>query len=167
MAITQEITLAAQPAVGTTELIPLGGNGWISPQSAFLVDFRVTGDATGGRITLTVNRDERFEHIVSMLQLESDSATATEYIFNLHRGKVVTHNVGTQKAVNLSSLDFTSIAWNPTPMIAPTKWSAIFDNVDTIVSKWMILIYNFNIRASEMIPLSVLFQSLPRASAAL
>lgn len=167
MAITEEITLPNQPAVGSVEYIPLGGDGWVSPRSAYLIDMRITGDVSGGRVTLTVNRDPRFEHIVSFIQLESDSATATEYIFNLHRAKVVAHNTGAVKQVNLSSLDFTSIAWNPTPMIEPTKWSAIFNNVDAIEYKWMSLVYNYNIRASEKIPLGTLFASLPRTASSI
>lgn len=164
MAITQVLKLPAQPSSGSAEIIPLGGNGWISPQSAFLIDMQVTGDATGGRITLTVERDNRFEHLISLIQLNSDDAAAAEFLFGIHRGKVVAQASGTQTNIGLTSLDNNQVAWNPTPMISPTKWTCVMNNVDTIEYKWLSLVYNFKIQASEKIPLSVLFSSLPRSA---
>lgn len=52
MAQLESIILPNQPALGSVEYIPLGGDGWRSPQSAFLIDFQKTGDASGGNITL-------------------------------------------------------------------------------------------------------------------
>jgi len=168
VAISLTFRLPDQPAAGTTTFIPLGGDGWTSPQSAFLVQQTVTGDATGARVTLECEGDHRFEHLVSLLMFEARSATAVDYLFDIHRSAPVSfRNLGQTPLANFSSLDITSVMWAPPPIIDPTKWVMITDNVDTIPYTWTTLVYNFNIRASEKVPLSVLFASLPRAPSAI
>lgn len=171
MAISQTVVLPAQPDAGHTEYIPLGGDGWISPGSSYAMDLQVTGDASGGLIVVTINPDVRFEAVVAYMQLQNNNPTAQEYLFGLNRlsagGSVNMHNSGTMVNVGMNSLDDSNILWEPPPVIAPTAWSFITNNVDTIAYRYAMLIYNFNIRASEKVPLGIIFGSLPRTSAAL
>lgn len=168
MAITEILTLPNQPAVGSVEYIPLGGNGFQAPQSAFMFDFRITGDASGGLVKWEVNRDERFEHIVSFLALESDAATAMDYILGIRRRAGTTfHNTGQSPDGSVLGQDFTTVLWTPPTMIDPITWIATTENQDTIDFKFKGIVYNFNIRASEIVPLGTLLASVPRSPTAI
>ncbi len=168
MAITQTLTLPNQPPVGAVEYIPLGGNGWTAPQSAFAVDWRITGDVSGGATRWVLNRDPRFEHILQFMMIESDSATAITYRMDIFRGisAGAVHNVGTTALSAVIGHVLASQMWVPPPIIDPNKFEAKIDNVSTEVGKFKLLIYNFNIRASEEMPLSMLLASLSRAASA-
>jgi len=167
MAISQSFALPAQPASGSVEFIPLGGNGFTAPQSAFLFDMRITGDASGGAIDFTVLRDERFEHIVSFMSIESNNAAAIAYLMGIRRKAGVTfHNIGTTKESGAVQ-DLASIIWSPPTMIEPISWTAKVVNTDLESFKFKGIVYNFNIRSSEETPLAVLMASVPRAPTAI
>lgn len=164
MALLEEITLPGQPGAGVTNYIPLGGNGFIAPQSAFIIDFRKTGDATGGATRLVVNRDPRFEHIIQTLSIESDNAATQPYRFDLFvTNDTAFHHVGTTSVSAVLTRLYNVQQWSPPQVIAPVKWQAAMDNIDGDVLRFKCIVYNFNIRASELIPLSEIFAALPRS----
>jgi len=166
MAQAETLTLPAQPAAGSNEYIPLGGDGWTAPQSAFMVDMQITGDASGGNSVLTIERDNRFEQIVSFLSIESVHTLALQFALGIRRIPGITiHHVGVAPITTAVSL--TSVLWAPPAFIDPTGWEAVFPNIDTIVSRFRCLVYNFNIQASHKIPLNILLSSLPRSPSAL
>ncbi len=172
MSVLQEITLPAQPAAGTLQYIPLGGDGWGSPQSAFFLNMVITGDATGGFTRWRINRDPRFEHILQFMSIESTSATAIAYNFDIFRGAhaptgVGVHQVGTTAHSAVSGNVLANQMWTPPPIIDPIKFECKVNNVDTQEDKFKILVYNFNIRASELVPINIMLASLPRAASAL
>ncbi len=168
MTIAETLVLPAQPALGSTEFIPLGGNGYTAPQSAFLVDMQVLGDASGGNISTRIDRDPRFEHLISLMQVESNNTAAVGYLFNLTRSVIGTvgtlHQVGTTILDGITDITLSSALWTPPPMIEPFLWQMFTENVDTFTVKFKCLVYNFQIDASQKIPLSTLLASVPRAS---
>lgn len=167
LTITESFALPGQPAAGSNEFIPLGGNGFTAPQSAFLFDMQITGDASGGLVNFTINRDDRFEHIVSFLQIGSNNAAAIDYIMGISRKQGVTfQNVGKTKTSGVTGSDLAVIIWAPPPMIEPISWLAVVANTDLELFKFKGLVYNFNIRASEETPIAVLQASVPRSPSA-
>lgn len=164
MSISETLTLPAQPSAGLSEYIPLGGDGWAAPQSAYMIDMQITGDASGGTITFIVLRDERFEQIVNFLQVDCGTVTAQEYSFGILRKSGITiHQIGVAPEIRGNS----NILWTPPTMIDPIRWEVRVDNRDTEVDKFRCLVYNFNIRASEKVPLPILVSSLPRSPSAI
>lgn len=165
MSVVREFTLPAQPAAGEIQFVPLGGDGWIAPQSCYVGDVQATGTASGGHIHLQVLRDPRFEHIVQFLSLESSSITAIQFRFDFFRTlDVAIHNVGTSQIAVPSGRVLACQIWSPPPLVDPVKWAGSTDNVDTELVKFKFVAYNFNIRASEKVPLGVMYQSLPRSA---
>lgn len=167
MAISEQVILPAEPAAGSLQFIPLAGNGYQSPQSAFLLNMQITGDASAGRIRFIVARDARFEQITQFMSIESNSATAIDYNMQYFRAGVGITNAG---KTEISSVDSAVIAhkmWVPPAVMNCTKWECSVDNVDLEVHKFKLLIYNFRVDASKVTPLSLLFSSLTRTGSAL
>lgn len=164
MAKTETIDLPNQPAEnGSIDFIPLGGNGLVAPHSAFYGSVNLVGNATGGLITITVNRDPRFEHVVAFLACDKLQEAAAGFRFSIGRPSTTIHNEGVTKASGMSGDEFTSIIYAPVAMIDATHWVVRMTNVDTVEVRFKFLVYNFNIQASLKAPLPVLLASLPRA----
>lgn len=168
LTISETMTIPNQPNVGNLEYVPLGGNGWEAPQSAWMLDMHITGDASGGFLLFTVNRDDRFEHLVQFMSIEVIRATTIPYRFDLFRSNATEiHNFGETDLCDATGLEATGTIWTPPPMINPIKFATGTTNVDLELVRFKLLLYNFNIRASEKVPLSVLLASLPRAASAI
>lgn len=168
MAITELLTIPNQPNAGTLQYIALGGDGWVAPQSAWYMDMRITGDASGGRITATVSRDERFEHLVSFLRFQQASATAVDYIFELRRvAGIEIQQLGVAPVSGIGGVTLSTLLWSPPAVIDPVSWTLTVDNVDGELVRFGFMIYNFNIRASEKVPLDILLSSLIRSPSAI
>lgn len=163
MAITQNLNLPDQPAIGEVEYIPLAGNGKTSPRSAYLGNFQVVGDATGGLITLSVFRDPRFEHIVSFLSAEKLAVAAFGFRMSLGRASISTHNIGITLASQVTGDAVSSMIYAPVATIDAVHWQLRVENTDTVVTRFKFLVYNFDVAASLNVPLPVLLASLPRA----
>ncbi len=160
MAITDETTLPAQPASGTTVLVPLGGNGFTAPKSLFYVTVNLTGDATGGLLSIDVKRDERFEQLVDFMVIQN-AGGAVVYRMDLFR------DLGSRALVIGTSNADTTIStgmWSPPALIDPHSYRLSTANVDGVQVKLKMAIYNFDVRASELVPLELLLASVRRSS---
>ncbi len=172
MSVAIETTLPAQPATGTCRYVPLGGDGFTSPASSYHFWQAIAGDASGGYATLTAHMDPRFAALVSFLTVQVNSAAAVPDV------KAAIHAApSTEQDVVLNLIGgvplFTTtgqamLTWSPSPLFNAESIVVDFDNVDaTELYVFTAVIYNFNIRAAEQTPLSVLLASLPRASSAI
>lgn len=168
MSVQETVNLVDQPVAGNFEFVPLGGDGWIAPQSAYIGDMKATGDATAGDVRMKVLRDDRFEHLIQFLAGSSGQNSAQDYRFAIARRLGLNiHQIGTTKASGVTDEVLNSILWTPPPMIAPVEWTLTMDNTDTIAYDFKFVVYNFNIRATEKVPLNVLLSSLTRAGSAI
>lgn len=168
MAIGEDLTLPDQPAAGSVVFLPLGGNGFLAPHSAFSIDMQITGDASGGGIAFRINRDERFEHLIQSMMLQVDGSAAIQYKFEVFReNDSLFINGGTSSVTTASGGDGAYQLWTPPAMIDPSFWRLKVTNVDGVQVKFKCLIYNFNIEASKKIPLNVLLQNVPRSASSL
>jgi len=164
VSIVRVTALGQQPTEGSIEQIPLAGDGRTAPASAYVVDFHITGDASGGFVHMSVTKDPRYQHLVQLLSLESDSATAVLYRFDLFRTDLVAfHQIGTTDTITLAST-LVNVVWTPPAIIAPSKWAGRMVNGDGDLHKFKCIVYNFDIEAMLKTPLPILFASLPRAA---
>lgn len=156
--------LPEEPTPGALEYIPLAGDGWIAPQSAWYGNLAVVGDATGGTASMLVNRDFRFSHVIQFLTPEVVINTAQPYKVSIGRsGLISIHLVGMLKVSTVSGDATSSLTISPPPMINPDHWLFLTDNEDGISHRFKFLVYNFNIQAPLKVPLPQLLGSLPRA----
>ncbi len=165
MSVTASLTLPAQPASGQVDIRPLGGNGYVSPQSFYLVNINLVSDASGGTNTITVNLDPQYQGVISLMQTRLLSAAADRIVrltlapeiwaavalsFSVQGTQVVDSDVGS------------NLMFSPPPLFDSSRAEAIVDNVDTETFTLRMLIYNFKRDAFQKVPLNVLLASLPR-----
>jgi hypothetical protein len=160
VSILQQVNLPAQPASGDVTFVPLGGNGWTSPKSMYYWSIDQTGDVSGGTATIDVGRDERFEMLIDFMEVQNIGGAVVfrlDIFRNLESRALV---VGTSTA----DATISTALWSPPAIIDPFEWRMSIPNVDGIVSRFKGVVYNFNIRASEVVPLSTLLASVRRSS---
>jgi hypothetical protein len=152
-------------APSVTEFIPLAGDGWTSPQSAYYSNAQVVGDATGGTATITVERDDRFSHIISFIAPEALVNTAEPFQISIARlVNISVRMVGVMPVSTIGGSALSCLMLSPPPMIDPVSWTFQTDNTDTIVFRMKFLVFNFQLDAPKRIPIQTLFASLPRAA---
>lgn len=164
MAVTTAITLPDQPTIGNVVYQPLGGDGWTAPHSLFMVDVHSVGDASGGTNRATVNADPRFEMLVDFLMVQVTFATVIDFRFDIGR-KNSSRALQCGETVLDPSGALSARIWSPPAIIDPADIRVSGENVDTQVIQLKAMIYNFNVRASEKTPLSILLASVRRSSA--
>lgn len=166
-AVAVELTLPAQPTSGgTVEIVPLGGDGFYSPQFAFNIkDLAALGTVTGGNVSLTVNMDPRYCSLVAFMTVQISQGTEAnaDVIMRLRSDRMA----GPKFSAPVPSIDplvsnnEIGSTWEPPPIVMPgggqsSQIEALFVNVDADVYKLDALIYVFNIRAREMTPMGPL-----------
>jgi len=162
--VATDVNLTDQPASGDIKLVPLGGNGWTSPQSLYLFSVTSVGDGSGGGHVIQVFRDERFENICSFMQVQL-IAPATIVRFDVSRegsGRATHNGLAVEDEGQTTSV----LLWAPPLIIDAEKWALTLINTNTESVTFKGLVYNFNIRASEVVPLNVLVASMPRSPSA-
>jgi hypothetical protein len=160
MAVVTTLTLPSQPTTGSVVYKPLGGNGFTSPQSMFYVTVDSLGIAGGGLNSIQVFKDERFEQLVDFMTIQGN-AGAVIYRMDIFR------DLGSRALVIDTTSADTTIScgtWSPPALIDPESWKVSTANVEDENVKLKMAIYNFNIRASEKIPLELLLASIRRAA---
>lgn len=160
MSILQQVNLPAQPGAGDVTFVPLGGNGYTAPESMYYWSITQTGDVSGGTATIDVGRDERFEQLIDFLEVQNIGGAV------VFRMDIFRNTESRAIVVGTTTADATiSVAlWSPPAIIDPFEWRMVIPNVDGIVSRFKGVCYNFNIRASELIPLPQLLASVRRSS---
>lgn len=171
MSVTTEVTLGAgQPASGTYSWLPLGGNGFTSPLAAYLLNgVAIAGDASGGSAQITVNMDDRYANLVSVIQQTvSVVAADVEMRFTLQHGE---HAGNMSLSAHSAPNNFNSVdqaarsSWSPPPFFGADALVSRCANTNGDTYALSGVVYLFNKRAAEITPLSVLLASLPRTQA--
>lgn len=169
MAVALDVTLpdnAAAPGIGNPRFTPLGGDGWTAPQSVFEFGFSSPCDASGGENTITVTFDPRFVQIVTYVRLTNAGASTTlEMEIQLRPPLPFTAPIVSAfaNAVPINGMATQNeMTWSPPPVPTMRRLVGRVPNVngDTLVMS--ALIYNFNIRVLELVPLNLILGSLPR-----
>ena len=170
MAVASTFTLPSQPAAGNADFVPLGGDGWTSPQSMHILrSVLLAGDATGGNSVITVNTDPRFSCIVPWIQVGVLGATAAEdYVLALVSRQRIGQGQSVQHVGNtfFSALSGGFALWSPPPVIDVDQLSLTISNTDGDTTILNAIVYNFRLRASEKVPIAVLLDVLPRGHGA-
>lgn len=164
MAVASSVTLPSQPTLGSLTYVPLGGDGFSAPHSAYaLQNHAVDGAAGGGANALTVKMDPRFCALVSFVTVQIEQTSSADADVRI----VVTSQTGgvqipqltfsdqvtaISKTVNQASI---GVTWNPPALILPGAGQAgqiVVQtlNVDDDLAKLSCLIYNFDIRVREL-----------------
>ncbi len=170
MSVSNEVSLPDQDANGgVITLRPLGGNGFDSPHSMYMCrDIQVAGDAGGGTASLRINTDPRYESIVQLVAcaITSDVAS-TEVRLSVYADKDRWWTALSADTFWTTLDGISTLTWNPSAIVKASSVRLFTGNVDTESYRLGCIIYNFDIRASELIPLNVLVAALPRAASAL
>lgn len=164
IAVSQTVTLPAQPTVGTVNYIPLGGNGYTAPHAAYSISgFAVTGATGGGAAALRVNLDPRFCSLVGFVFFQNIQATPADAEFRMFidgggsPAQVDAGDITSVGTVSAASLNHT---WNPTPIVLFGPRAPIIGvdllNVDADVISMNTMIYLFNINARQATPMGPL-----------
>lgn len=164
MSVLTELTIPVTPAGGNVVYSPLGGDGFNAPISCYLVNgVSVSGDASGGTAQVKITMDDRYQSLIATVdaKVTSQASAAQTRITIATEGP---WSLGVTKLSTLDPLGTGHVNWSPPPIFDALTLNALWDNIDATEDyKLTAIIYNFNKRASELVPLSVLLASLPRS----
>lgn len=173
MAVASSVTLPAQPTDGTMTLVPLGGDGFTAPHSAYAIqNHRVDGASGGGAAVLTVIMDDRYCSLVQFVTIRNDQVASADADLRLI---ITAKSGGTQipqqtlsgpisaisATVNPSTI---GVTWNPTPILLPGgsnagQLVASMLNVENDEYRLSTMIYLFDISVRERTPMGQLLWS--------
>jgi len=157
--------LPDQPVIGASVYTPLGGDGWSSPHSVAEFSVGSAGDASAGNNAIEVLFDPRFSSLVSYVRLSNSSAsTAIEMSLILLPPVRSTPQVQAfANAVPVMGLSTqNNLTWCPPPLPGLGRLQALTPNINGDTLSLMGYIFQFERRALELVPLSVILASLPR-----
>lgn len=172
MSVSASVTLPAQPAIGSSSYLPLGGNGKQAPHGCYVVEAGVVGDAGGGTASITVNLDTRYTNLVAYMNPQVISAAAAPD-FHIFIGPGV--SVGGAPVTICGTMPHTVIGapnaaflWYPPPMyfrqggtMALTMLNVDVTETYSIVAQ----IYTFDPQVTLLTPLPLLQWNVPGVSA--
>jgi len=177
MAVAIELQLPDQPASGSVVLQPLGGDGWVSPQSVFRVQVNSVSDASGGGNAIHVRGDLRYVQVISsvLVTLLSGADTLDLNVRILDESGVGSANLRT--VVPLTAVSGSgptnSVSWTPEPLLFSATAGALgtppgiaikCDNTDTETLGVIFSIYNFRKTAREKVPIDKMLAFLTRST---
>ena len=166
MSVSETVTIPGQPSgAGVVRYLPLGGDGWTSPQSCYYLESMVSeADAGAGTNQVTVNMDNQYSTVISTIQCSIlSAANAPEALFRIFYQGLNGLLLEAQRTLDLISFGTTATKqWNPAPLFNPDIFTVVTENVDTEDLVVSAVMYNFRKRAVEEVPLAVLLASLPR-----
>ncbi len=169
MSVVGTTALPAQPTLGNAAFLGFGGDGYTAPIGEYLVDARVTHDASGGTASVTVTMDPRYTNAVTWSNLiVSGAATAVEFLVSLARDAGTNEAsllVGGTMPVVAATLSTSnnSFMWFPPPMFyqGAGELNFVTPNVDGDSSFLRMQIYLFNINVRQTAALPYLLQNFP------
>ena len=161
--------------------IPLGGDGWSAPQSAYSVYLKHQGDSSGDEFSLEVAFDPQYTSLVQYMSFNAQYGAAVNDFAVRTALRVTKRDEVVQKTWQYSeaSLDQSVVpqfgyndVWEPPGLMLSSNSNAGFDlnprialvaNNDPACNLTLSLrVLNFQKRAREEVPLNVLLSSLPR-----
>lgn len=165
MAVSLVVDIPATPANGFLRFIPLGGNGYTSPFAMWQCQqLLVTGDATGGAASITVNMDRRYCSMMGYASMTYPGTTPDPFPL---RWAITGDRVPQQfRAVKVDLIPTTisaarvSDTWLPPATVNPgpeeIALSITVPNTDTLVLQMHCAIFLFNINARQKVPYHLL-----------
>lgn len=170
MAVALVVALPDQPVGGTTEYVPLGGNGYDAPQSYYAVSITLAGDGSGGENQITITMDPQFMGMISFIQTLIDSVsadTASRRLLQITQSDAIRDN--RLLILNASSTTANRV-WTPpaiilnaTPLLTPSIRSFVPNNTGDNHSV-NLRVYNFKKDAHQRTPLRLIVSNLVRSS---
>lgn len=166
MSVTDTVVLPAQPTNGSTVYRPLGGDGWTAPHAVYSVLTQVSGDASAGINQAIIETDKRFQSIVVNVEvLFTGDTTTVEGLIEV----IADQPVGTQHRVTmmgtmlfLSTLnDFGLLSWSPPVVLGLDFVLSEIQNINNTINNTKAMIYVFQKRVFEKVPLNTILASLP------
>lgn len=168
MSVAVEDSLPAQPANGSSVYRPLGGDGWTAPHALYSTLSQLASDASGDDSDITLNLDTRFMNIVFLMEqllVGFSSAREGEMQVIGDRPTGALHRVrmfGLQIHLGTVGGNRGLLSWNP-PLIVDAE--SVFSQTENTgvgpTHNLLCLIYCFQKRALEKIPLNSLLASIP------
>jgi len=178
VSVSFTVALPAQPPSGSTDIVPLGGDGFVAPESATHFSGIIQGDGSGGFASIQVGFDPRWVQLVSYVSLKivgiaADVNAQQEIRVTAFETFIVT-NTAPYKAITGITGSPNNLLWTPpaillsagaSPLTNGPYYRFYTDNpgVGNNVQVSM-RVYNFNKRARELVPLDKLMSSLSVAS---
>jgi len=167
--VQETILLPAQPAIGRTEYVPLGGNGWDSPFSYYAVAVELQADGSGGVNDITVVMDPQFMSLIGYIQsLVISVASATDSVRHITITEQDHIRDTRQMIIDVES-SIAAIYWTPpgitlnsTPLHTPTIRSVV-ENNDADDHFMNLRLYNFKKDAEKKVPLRLIMANLVRS----
>lgn len=169
MAVTADVTLPAQPTTGLTTYRPLGGDGWTAPHAMYMVLMQLAGAAGGGVNQQTMVLDDRWMNIVSFVEMQFSGDTTTtvaEFQLLVDRptgAQFRARAFGTALFLDPAGFDEGLMTWNPPLLPDAEQILSIIQNIDATTHSFRAVIYCFQKRALEEVPLNVILAALPSA----
>lgn len=179
MSVTRVISPPAQPAVGETKYIPLGGNGKIAPFAMYECRTSITGDASGGIASMTSTMDPQYSAIITFVSYSVAQVTPANQQVQCRIGTGTNRVVWSRQHLAVSNQD-PEIGgyWVPPPMLlpgagdaalraqTPNEWQlrVDFENVNNDLYLWNFQALLFDVDVRQLVPLPVIFASLGRSS---
>lgn len=178
VSVSETISLPAQPSDGIAQLIPLGGNGFQAPHSVVAVRARLAHDASAGNAEIAVRFDPRYTQVLSYAQAELEDGTGSAEDYRLELQCTALESLAVSGAVGGVSVSGKAVThavlWSPPAIMCAVDQSSsayprlrfTVNNTNTFTSRLTCRIFNFDIRAREVMPLGILLESFSRAGSA-
>jgi len=175
MSVIEAVTLPAQSVIGSTEFIPLGGDGKSAPLGCYFVTASIVGDASGGTAAVTIACDDRYTNLFAYLNgTISGDAAAGDFHMRLQgptgvNGGMAPSIVGTIPQVATTVIpDNAAFLWFPPPVYFQGSGFGVFQcpNVDaneTYHLQVEVLVFDIDVR--RLAPLPWLMLNVPGVSA--
>lgn len=165
LSVSTAVQLPDQPGdLGSVELVPLGGNGFLSPHSMYVLrNVGVTGDASGGTAEVAINCDVRYTCLFATVNPDMVGAAA-DVLVRMGLSDVAGSGIVTVNATMLLGVDNVArVLWSPSPFFGAAQIKVRAPNVDGDDLRVSGVLYNFDKRAPEVVPMAQLVASLPRS----
>lgn len=158
MSVASVLTLPGQPTSGTMTYTPLGGDGYSAPFAVQNVALHaVTGDVSGGGVTLNVFFDTRYCTLIAWMAARIAQGTAADadliFLTSANREPPIVQSVRAEAVASLVSSRQINEVYTPPPWVYPGGDEAAFCglralNVDADVFdlSCCLLLYNINVR---------------------
>lgn len=164
MSVGITVDLPDQPGASTADgqinIIPLGGDGYVAPQSMYSGVINLDADVSGGNQTITVTRDPRFEQLVSFFTFTTIAPSADKVVTWFCQPSADAPTVFAMSQT-CATVNRCGLTMQP-PLIMPwLNWTVQQGNVDSEDATLNFQIYNYAIDCTKKVPLNIILASVP------